>query len=63
MSDLLNVNVDKFQDRRKASVPQPILDDREIALGLLHQTGSDSLPETMRAHMHPKLATQRGVEA
>lgn len=34
----------------------------EVALGLLHQIGSDGVSEAVRAYVHTKLMTQGRVE-
>lgn len=43
-------------------MPQEVLDDVQIALGLPHQVSSNRMPETVRAHVDPKLSTERRVE-
>ena len=57
MPYLLNIHMDIFKGRGDASVPQQVLDDVKVALGLLHQISSDSVSEPVRTYVHAKLAT------
>lgn len=45
MPHLLNIHMNIFQGRGDNSVPQQVLEDVKVALGLLHQIGSDRMPK------------------
>ena len=59
---LADVHVDVFQGSTDAPMAQKILDDVQVAFGLPHQISGNRMPESVWAHVHPELATERRVE-
>jgi len=62
MPYLLDIDMDIFQSRSDASMPQQILNNVKVALGLLHQISCDGVSKTVRAYVNSELTTQGRVE-